>query len=854
MASSFNKTLQFITAVKLQELTKQRHAFQTTHVRVLNDAKATGNAVAKTELLRKAISSWPGALSNDVVNGALDLDNLELWIRQAKQDPGFGTANLERWADSLETHIHRTIMRFDCAKLFGNLFQEWMSSGDSAIGGADGQRKKSDEFIDVGRKEKVEQMDRFMSFVFEEKTIDNGALRGYLSTIFSSKRARKALEDAQDNMKEFCDSFRDETISKKDVTNAIDAFLSGHGSLSDDNITALREFRQNDSVITELSSVLTMRLAAIDTWSWPAEGIPVQMRRHLNGKYRAFTDPDIIDALLLHHIGISWQVQFRKIFFDMFCSKAWITTLSKMPEKEKRRLEEQLGAKATEGMASQRLAAFSDTFFLCTLSSSSQIVAGYDKSADTSYSPNASTKGKSPVEIKQQLLHLLTTESRLNTKLHDKFAVVCSDFEWFGPSLPHDAILTVLEFFGVTKEWLDFFKKWLAAPLRFSNDDNSEGVRVRKRGTPFNYTLSTVCGETIMFIMDFAVNQASDGLHLYRLHDDLWLFDADTIKCARAWKEMNTYADLVGLTFNKEKTGSACIGQGQSQRGLPSGDVRWGFLKFDSNKGRFAIDQADVDTHIQELRRQLSATKSVLGWVNAYNKYMAFLYRNFGGHPTKSFGEEHLDDLLGTFARIQSELFKDTKHKSAVAYLQSVIEQRFSMSDLPEGYFYFPIATGGLELKNPFIELCSISRESDEDKKPKEIFEELMEQDDESYESCKNQWVQKHKFTMDPFMSYDEFLSFRDIWVAAWGVEYQKALQPMEREVINQTPAITASLPSSKYWVKAWFRMSVEERWLVALYGQQLMDKFGALDVVHADLIPLSMVELFKRSRIQLDE
>ena len=142
--------------------------------------------------------------------------------------------------------------------------------------------------------------------------------------------------------------------------------------------------------------------------------------------------------------------------------------------------------------------------------------------------------------------------------MHSKRAVVCSDFEWFGPSLPHASIVTILEFFGATTEWLDFFKKWLAAPLRFVDVDNHSEVRVRKRGTPFNYTLSTLCGEAVLFVMDFAV------------------------KCARGWKEMNVYANLVGLTFNKEKTGSACIGcDEQSTVGLPSGDVRWGFLKFD---------------------------------------------------------------------------------------------------------------------------------------------------------------------------------------------------------------------------------------------------------------------------------
>lgn len=757
--------------------------------------------------------------------------------------------------------MHQTTRRFDYAELFGNLFQEWLSSGDSALaaGVAQGGRQTSD-FVDIGRKEKHEQLERFTSFVFEEKLVDTAALRSYLDKTFSSKHAQKKLAEVREQLEELCNTIRTWTVTKYDVENAIDGFLSGNGSLSEDNIAALREFKQNDSVLTELASVLTMRLAGIDTWSWPVEGIPVQMRRHLNGKYRACTDPDIVDALLLHYLGVSWQVKFRSIFRSIFFSKAWITTESKLPEAEKARLGLQHQT-LDHGVASLRLKAFQETFFLCTLSSSPKTLASYDSSDTATESSegvsledvDAAKKVKSSAQTKQMLLHVQATECQLNTKLYNKHAVVCSDFEWFGPSLPHAAILTVLEFFGVTAEWLGFFRKWLAAPLRFVDGENSGEVRVRKRGTPFNYALSTLCGEVVLFVMDFAVNRASDGLNLYRLHDDLWLSDFDASKCARAWKEMNTFADLVGLTFNKEKTGSACVGYDiLGKRGLPSGDVRWGFLKFDASKGRFTIDQAQVDTHIQELRRQLDATKSIMGWINVYNKYMSFLYRNFGGHPAKCFGEEHIDDMLKTFAKIQSDLFQDAGTKSAVAYLQRVIQKKFGINDIPEGYFYFPIATGGLELKNPFIDLCSLERETEKkDKKPKELFDE---DDQELYDKRKESWDRNYMSDKGPYMSYVEFLIHRGTWVPQWGTAYQNALTDKDQVSVNVTPAIEAVLRSSNHWPQELSKLNVQDKWLVALYGEQLIEKFGALDVVDSNLIPLGMVELFKRSKIQLDE
>lgn len=119
--------------------------------------------------------------------------------------------------------------------------------------------------------------------------------------------------------------------------------------------------------------------------------------------------------------------------------------------------------------------------------------------------------------------------------------------------------------------------------------------------------------------MDFAVNQCAGGLYVYRIYDDFWFYSHDTAACVAAWKEMRKYAHLVGITFNMKKTGSVCIGS-ELDLALPRGAVGWGFLVFDSVKGRFVVDQEAVDIHIAELRRQLASAKSVFGYVNVLNK------------------------------------------------------------------------------------------------------------------------------------------------------------------------------------------------------------------------------------------
>jgi len=533
-----------------------------------------------------------------------------------------------------------------------------------------------------------------------------------------------------------------------------------------------------------------------------------------------------------------------------------------------------------------------------------------------------------PAELKQKLLHIMTTECYLNTALHGTHATVCSDLEWFGPSLPHASILTVLEFFGMSKTWLDFYKTFLAAPLRFTGESET---RTRKRGTPISYALSVVCGEAIIFIMDFTVNQRAKGAFLYRMHDDLWLWDADASKVSSGWAAMNTYANLVGLKFNEKKTGSAYVGTpSEASAALPKGDVRWGFLKFDAAESQFLLDQADVDQHIAEMRRQLASTKSVFGWVNAYNKYMTFFLRNFGGLPANCFGKAHVVSLIDTLARIQRELFPESVGGGAIGYLRKTLKDRFEVTDLPEGYFYFPITSGGLELRNAMLELLSLEKrdkplatygdnkvadkknpdvdsdssgsdnesDDDDDKNPsgyenvdsdnsdwtsnsselddedddfdeekvtaEELFTKRIEHDQREYKRTREVWDQDSdnrrarghlllQLGSDQFMTFDEFTALRESWRKTWGDAYRHMLDaPFIRPVslVPQVRELVDNLETSKLWrAMDWY-----EKWVVSMYGGEFVKKYGSLEAVDPNLIPVGMVQLFRSSRMKLDQ
>lgn len=356
---------------------------------------------------------------------------------------------------------------------------------------------------------------------------------------------------------------------------------------------------------------------------------------------------------------------------------------------------------------------------------------------------------------KHSLLHLLIAESLVHTTLRGEFTVIRSDFKWFGPSLPHAAILTVLKFFRVQDDWLRFFRRFLEGPLKFVHDCPHARVQIRRRGIPMSHSLSDCFGEVVLFCIDYAVNQRANGAFLYRLHDDFWFWGEEKT-CRKAWAAMTGFAKAMGLEFNYEKTGTVHLGKkrdptatqlaaeseyssssssssssseddGESDDEdmdtspdanglgpLPEGEIRWGFLQLGSERGSFVIDQKQVDAHIDELQRQLSACKSVLAWVQAWNGYFARFFSNNFVKPAMCFGRDHIDMVISTLSRIESTVFSKIDPQrggrggrggstGVMDYLRRVIAERFNMRDLPDGFFYFPVELGGLELRNPFI-------------------------------------------------------------------------------------------------------------------------------------------------------
>lgn len=469
-------------------------------------------------------------------------------------------------------------------------------------------------------------------------------------------------------------------------------------------------------------------------------------------------------------------------------------------------------------------------------------------------------KPGSPMATKQALLHLLSAELLLNTRFHGEFTCARSEFESWNTSLPHSTVFSVLSFFGVSAKWRGLFRNFLECPLKFLDDDHTTQPRTRKRGALGAHVLSTVIGEVILFCLDYAVNQSTDGAQLYRMHDDFWIWSSSHDTVVKAWKAITKFSDVMGVTLNKGKSGTVRIVRGKTEPSdidpsLPNGDIRWGFLRLHPTSGRFVIDREMVDSHIDSLERQLQDRKSIFDWIQTWNAFAGRFFTSNFGKPANCFGREHIDSMLKALESIQRRVFSDT---SVVQYLKNTIEERFGVQDIPDGYFYFPTDVGGLELNNPFIGLVQLRDAVYED--PNDALSVVTSNEMDAYREAKKafesgtidrRWNGAPDFVPkdhDKFMSFEEFTQYREEFSSSHRrnlcfVFEELLSQPAKQNVrLNENDDEEMVLHGTEddYWL-----------WVTILYRDEMVEKFGSLNIVNRALLPTSMISLYRSGRVK---
>lgn len=980
----FSATLQEITTTKLQELSKSRSDFETKKANALARLEVEENSIERLVILSAGVKQCFG-IKADKAGKVLrhhhkdpglevQLRNLDSLLAQARHDPSVSIKAHKAWEASLIHRLDAQSLKYQYASLYAELVTEWLSSEQPQTRDEAEPRSLAAE---EARAEELKQQARqqWEGFVFEPAKVDEAGLQEFLVNLFRDEgdlmTKRRALETLSEKITAFEAEMASPTQFNPSTLKWVIQGLLASDLLTDEKRDVLKSFKDSQVILSEISDVLNMRIAALGNWSW-GESVPLEQTRKISGIYNIQMQEDVLQAIFLQYIGVKWSVFFKKALsrFRRSGEGPWKGVRADMTRVDKQRLWYYLGTFSTNpSLQRTRRRLHRANYFLSALLDSdtqqhvvaegeeeanvlapadhsarrlmmaaqappmpiqaasmampamqapaamrsrNRIVPGRnnkrsvydfarepeDSETDDEYSTPSSTK--SPMQAKQSLLHILSTEVAVNTRIHGEVTAFRTSFESWNSLLPHATVRTILKFFGVSPQWLEFFMKFLEAPLKFHDQGDSSPPRLRRRGTPASHVLSNVFGELVLFCLDFSVNQATNGSLLYRLFDDMWFWGPDHKKSVQAWEAIKQFTTVTGTVLDVSKSGTVRVSGNRDvtlpiDPSLPEGKITWGFLRLSPETGRFEINQPMVDQQVAELQKQLQdKSSSVFSFIQTWNTFAGTFFASNFGLPANCFGQNHVDMILETHSQIQREIFKagsplnageDTSAASVVDYLKRIIKERFNVSNVPDAWFFFPAELGGLDLQNPFIPTLQIRDSILKD--PSTLLDRFEEDERDKYSRAKTAFErgdinmgrvvnrQRQRTQVDEpdwepveaekdtFMSFEEYTSWREELSYNGDTElvrlYDKLLEQPDEETL-ELPDSTLSTGLSalsrqesdlRGILPHWGEMEPYWKWVAALYGPEVIERFGGLNIVDPGLLPMGMVTLFKDKRVK---
>jgi hypothetical protein len=316
--SGLSKTLQTLTLTKIHEIGKQRAKYEAKKQAVLDKANGTTDQ-------RQLVSHLLSGVKESIPSSRTDseLTNLRRLLDQSRFDGSIPLEMLGSFEKQLRTKLENQSCKLGLADLYSHLMTEWMNPPAQASQASTvAEDKESDDSFEVLERQKarLQQLcDKFESVVFEPLETDEVEIDNYIRDLFSGEEGDKALEFLRKTVKLQGDHMLANTtpFDKDSLTWCVRGLLA-EDLLSEEKQNVLRDFLGNDLVLGEIADVLNMRFGDLQSWTWDADGgIPVMPRQQLNGKYRIWMDEDVLQAIFVHYIGISWCVALKSTLTDL---------------------------------------------------------------------------------------------------------------------------------------------------------------------------------------------------------------------------------------------------------------------------------------------------------------------------------------------------------------------------------------------------------------------------------------------------------------------------------------------------------------------------------------------------------
>ncbi len=349
--STLSQTLRSITVTKIREIEKQRLAYEERKSLFLDETQSGEDLRDRIAKLLSGVKDIYPESSNDI-----NVSNIARWLGQSRHDATISSETLQSFEDQLLSKLNIKSRKLDMADLYSRLLTEWMNSSASDDQQAEVSGSGEDSYVVIERqKERLRQLcDDFERVVFEPLETDEVEIDNFLRSLFEGDGGLKALERVRSTMRGYSTDILDRKspFGKTSLSWCIKGLLA-EDLLSEDKQSMLHEFLESDVVLAEIADVLNMRYADVKNWEWEAgdKGIPVMPRQQLNGKYRIWMDEDILQAIFIHYIGVTWCIALKSALRELIRDRnnIWRWTERTMTQEESDRYQYWMGFKHISG-------------------------------------------------------------------------------------------------------------------------------------------------------------------------------------------------------------------------------------------------------------------------------------------------------------------------------------------------------------------------------------------------------------------------------------------------------------------------------------------------------------------------
>lgn len=801
----FTSSEQFITQMKFRELREQRDKALAAYDQLDRTAAEAPNSAARLRVLYTSLREMRFAKQPLHPNVA----NLDLILRELNQR-WLPNETIAFWQAELERELERGRLRAEIVYTFGALLEEWATQNAAEAPANPAQV--------AARRELLAQAEKASTAHVDGAFLDELIASLHLADQEAVTELRKAITDA----------LTIELTYMPDGSTNIEAHLK-RISMEPYRSPAVRSqaqrFLLNPTLQKELHDALGILIDHLDEWRWPEPGVTAQAHLARN-KWRLFLDEDLPTALLLEYLGERWRYVFDSI---------WRHQDTVRLERLKRLLE--LGAPDIIIQNERRMLARGHAIYaqpgVDIWASDNQPANALDADVPVdelvkrfgehssiyeqraamqsqlrrfdrfdSYS-DADTMGG--IDVAVNLIHAEIELGRAVFPDHPLY-IVKVDLQDYYPSLPHELILALSSRLGLPDEQIEFFRRYLSVRI----NDAGRQVAVRQ-GIPIRRRLADTLGELVLRLLDAYVERSA-RVQVVRFMDDICLIAASADEAVRGWEAVQTFCRACGLAINGGKCGALCIG-GDLPPELPTNPPRWMLLALDQ-AGQWRVDASAFEAYLEQTRQQVARATSIIARIQVYNAGAAYLEQALA--LTIPLGEAHRQSVSQAIARWHYAFFDE--NQGIVDALRGAMRERFTgaatAAALPEAWLYWPITAGGLGLRQVVMRTASYAEAFAQRQPPATPSDRAAD-----WQRRVNDWSRFYGALLT---------AVKPIEPAA-----NQVMETLVKDFISRGTSLSSGKQKtlSAYW-----------RWVLYVYGPQILESFGTFRFLLSELVPLQLL------------